>query len=247
MKTLYSDISVSTVMAGAIAVLVGFTSSVAIVFQAALAFNATPAQLSSWMWALGIGMGLGSLVPSLWLRKPVLMAWSTPGAAVLAVAGSGFSMHDAVGAFLISAALVTLFGVTGWFEKLMSKIPLAIAAALLAGVLARFALQAFSSASESAPLVITMLLGYLLCKRLTPRYAVPVTLLIGMLWVSIQGQVKTEGIRWEFAAPVFVSPTFSVQATLSLALPLFIVTMASQNMPGVAAIRHAQYVYRSQS
>jgi benzoate membrane transport protein len=245
MNRFFSDLSISTATAGFVTVLVGFTSSVAIVFQAAQAFNATPSQLSSWMWALGIGMGLCSLLPSLWLKKPVLMAWSTPGAAVLAVAASNpaasFTMHDAVGAFLICAALITLFGITGWFEKLMNKIPMAIASALLAGVLARFALQAFAAADQALWLITTMLIGYLVAKRVLPRYAVPITLLIGIVFVATQGQIDVSKIRWEIAKPEFVMPHFSVQAALSLALPLFIVTMASQNMPGVAAIRQAQY------
>jgi benzoate membrane transport protein len=173
----FKDLSLPSFTAGFVAVLVGFTSSVAIVFQAALGFGATPAQITSWMWALGLGMGLCTLVPSLWLRKPVMVAWSTPGAAVLAVAGGGFSMGEAVGAFMLCAALVTLCGVTGWFAKLMHRIPVAIASALLAGVLARFALQGFSAAQTALPLVLLMLATYLLGKRFVPRYAIPITLL----------------------------------------------------------------------
>ena len=151
----FKDLSPSAFTAGFVAVLVGFTSSVAIVFQAALAFQATPAQIASWMWALGLGMGLCTLVPSLWLRKPVMVAWSTPGAAVLASAGvaGGFSMSEAVGAFMVCAVLITLFGVTGWFERVMNHLPLAIASGLLAGVLARFGLQAFTAAQTNLPLV----------------------------------------------------------------------------------------------
>ncbi len=239
--TFFKDISLSAATAGFVAVLVGFTSSVAIVFQAAQAFQATPAQLNSWMWALGLGMGVCCLAPSLWLKKPVMMAWSTPGAAVLAVAGAGFNMSDAVGAFLICAALITLFGVTGWFERLMNRIPMAIASALLAGVLARFGLQAFDAAKEALWLVVTMLIIYLVAKRLKPRYAVPVTLLWAVIFVAVQGQMKTELIQWSLAMPVFTMPSFSWTATLNLAIPLFIVTMASQNMPGVAAIKAAGY------
>ena len=113
----FKDLSLSAVTAGFVAVLVGFTSSVALVFQAAQAFHATPAQITSWMWALGLGMGLCTLLPSLWLRKPVMVAWSTPGAAVLATAGlaGGFSMAEAVGAFMVCAALITVAGATRWF------------------------------------------------------------------------------------------------------------------------------------
>lgn len=135
--TLLRDLSWSSATAGFVAVLVGFTSSVAIVFQAAQAFGATPEQITSWMWALGLGMGLCSAIPSLILKQPVMVAWSTPGAAVLASAGlaGGFSMAQAVGAFMVCAVLIVLAGATGWFERVMNRIPVAIASALLAGVL----------------------------------------------------------------------------------------------------------------
>ena len=239
----FRDLSLSAFTAGFVAVLVGFTSSVAIVFQAALAFGASPAQISSWMWALGLGMGLCSLVPSWWLRKPVMVAWSTPGAAVLATAGAagGFSMADAIGAFMVSAALVTLFGVTGWFERIMNRIPMALASALLAGVLSRFGLQAFAAAQSALALVLLMLLSYLLGKRLAPRYAVVWTLLVGVAWVAVQGQFSGASMHLEMALPVFTMPQFGWAAMVSLALPLFVVTMASQNVPGMAAIRAAGY------
>jgi len=239
----FKDLSLSTAVAGFVAVLVGFTSSVAIVFQAALAFGATPAQITSWMWALGLGMGLCSLVPSLILRQPVMVAWSTPGAAVLATAGlaGGFSMGEAIGAFMISALLITLAGVTGWFERVMNRIPMEIAAALLAGVLARFGLQAFAAAQTALPLVLLMLMVYLVSRRLAARYAVVITLAVAVLFVATQGQMAWSAVQLELALPVFTAPQFSVAAAVSLAIPLFVVTMASQNLPGVAVIRASGY------
>ncbi|MDB5890853.1 MAG: hypothetical protein JWP47_1684 [Polaromonas sp.] len=239
----FKDLSLSAFTAGFVAVLVGFTSSVAIVFQAAQAFQATPAQTASWMWALGIGMGLCSALPSLWLKKPVMVAWSTPGAAVLASAGlaGSFAMGDAVGAFIACALLITLFGVTGWFEKAMNRIPVALASALLAGVLARFGLQAFSAAQTALPLVLLMLAIYLLSRRFFPRYAVVFTLLGAIVFVAARGQLAWSSMTFALATPVFVAPVFSIAGFVSLALPLFVVTMASQNLPGVAAIRAAGY------
>ena len=239
----FKDLSLSTFVAGFVAVLVGFTSSVAIVFQAAQAFGATPAQITSWMWALGLGMGLCSLVPSLILRKPVMVAWSTPGAAVLATAGlaGGFSMGEAIGAFMVSAVFITLAGVTGWFERVMSRIPMEIAAALLAGVLARFGLQAFAAAQTALPLVLLMLAVYLLSRRWAARYAVVITLAVAVAFVAQQGQMAWSAVQLELAMPVFTAPQFSVAATISLAIPLFVVTMASQNLPGVAVIRASGY------
>lgn len=239
----FKDLSLSAFTAGFVAVLVGFTSSVAIVFQAAQAFGATPAQITSWMWALGLGMGLCSLVPSLILRQPVMVAWSTPGAAVLATAGlaGGFSMGEAVGAFMVSAVLITLAGMTGWFERVMNRIPMEIASALLAGVLARFGMQAFTALQTDMPLVLAMLSTYLLARRLLPRYAVVLTLAAGIAWAAASGQMRWSAVHFALAVPVFTVPQFSVQALMSLALPLFIVTMASQNLPGVAVMRATGY------
>lgn len=235
----FKDLSWSSFTAGFVAVLVGFTSSIAIVFQAAQAFGATPAMLASWLWAIGIGMGLATALPSLWLRKPVMVAWSTPGAAVLASAGlaGGYTMGDAVGAFMMSAALIVLVGATGWFERVMNRIPVALASALLAGVLARFGLAGFAAAQSALPLVVLMLLTYLLGKRFAPRYAVPATLLFAVLFVAGQNGFAQVDIPLGLTVPVFVAPIFSFSAFVSLALPLFVVTMASQNLPGVAAIR----------
>lgn len=235
----FKDLSWSTFTAGFVAVLVGFTSSIAIVFQAAQAFGATQEMLASWVWAISIGMGLTTAIPSLMLRKPVMVAWSTPGAAVLASAGlaGGFSMGQAVGAFMASAALIVLIGASGWFEALTKRIPLSIASALLAGVLARFGIAGFAAAQTALPLVLLMLLTYLLGRRFMPLYAVPLTLLFAILFVAGQGGfsyvVVPTGLTW----PVYVAPEFSWSAMVSLALPLFVVTMASQNMPGVAAIK----------
>lgn len=244
----FKDLSLSAFTAGFVAVLVGFTSSVAIVFQAALALGATPAMVASWMWALGIGMGLCSLIPSLWLKKPVMVAWSTPGAAVLATAATagGFGMAEGVGAFILCAALITVAGATGWFERIMNRIPLALASALLAGVLARFGLSGFAAAQSALPLVVLMLLAYLLGKRFLPRYAVPLTLLVAIVFVAARAEFTGADIQFGLTMPVWVTPSFSLAAFISMSLPLFVVTMASQNLPGVAAIQAAGYADRRQ-
>jgi benzoate membrane transport protein len=243
MQPRLSDLSLSAATADFVAVLVGFTSSVAIVFSAAQSLGATPAQIGSWMWALGLGMGLCTLLPSLWWRQPVMVAWSTPGAAVLATAGlaGGFDMAQATGAFIVCAALITLFGVTGWFEKVLDRIPMPIASALLAGVLTRFGLDAFVALKSALGLVLVMLLSYLVGRRWWPRYAVPGVLLIGVAFAATNGQLHLGGVQWGLTLPVFTMPEFTWRATVSLALPLFVVTMASQNLPGVAAIRAAGY------
>ena len=240
MNTIWRDVSVSTLVAGLVAVLVGFTSSAAIVFSAAQALGASPEHMVSWMWALGIGMGVTSLGLSLWYRMPVLTAWSTPGAAVLAVS-QGVTLPEATGAFMVCALLIMLAGYSGWFERLMSKIPLALASALLAGVLARFALDAVGAAAHAPVLVVAMTLSYLLGRRWWPRWSVPVVLLVGVAVAAAQGQLHLSSVDWSWGVPVWVSPTWSWAAMVSVALPLFVVTMASQNLPGVAAQRASGY------
>jgi benzoate membrane transport protein len=239
----FRDLSLPAFTAGFVAVLVGFTSSVAIVFSAATALGATPEQISSWMWALGLGMGLCSALPSLVLKKPVMVAWSTPGAAVLATAAvaGGFTLAQATGAFIVCALLMIAAGATGAFERVMDRIPMPIASALLAGVLARFGMDAFLAAKSALPLVLVMLAAYLLGRRWWPRYAVPGVLAAGTAFAAAQGQLHLGGVTLALTTPVFVMPEFTLAAAVSLALPLFVVTMASQNLPGVAAIRAAGY------
>ena len=240
LRHLIRDFSFSALIAGFVAVLVGFTSAVAIVFAAAQALGATPAQTTSWMWALGLGMGLTSIGLSLWTRQPVLTAWSTPGAALLA-SSSGVALGEAVGAFVVCGALMLLAGFTGIFERVMDRIPQAIAAALLAGVLARFGLDAVAAVATAPLLVCTMTAVFLVGRRAWPRYAVPGVLLAGIAVAAAQRRMNLDAVDWAWAQPVWTSPQFSLGALVGVALPLFVVTMASQNLPGVAAQRAAGY------
>lgn len=243
MKKIIQDFSVSASVAGFVAVLVGFTSSVAIVFQAATQLGASSAQIASWMWALGIAMGVASALPSWWLRKPVMVAWSTPGAAVLAVAGAtgNYTLAQGVGAFIICGLLTLIVGLTGWFDAIIKRIPVAIANALLAGVLAKFGLQAFGMLQANPSLVISMLLVYWIVKQIAPRWAITTSLVVAIVMVFFQGQLNLQNLQWQLAVPQAVWPEFSFAAFMGLALPLWIVTMASQNLPGVAAINACGY------
>ncbi|MBE9179696.1 benzoate/H(+) symporter BenE family transporter [Oculatella sp. LEGE 06141] len=238
---LLKDISASAIIAGFVTVLVGFTSSAVIVFQAAQALGASPTQIGSWMCALGIGMGLTCIVLSLRYRVPVVTAWSTPGAAMLITTAAGVSMEEAIGAFLISAVLITLCGFTGWFERMINRIPISIASGMLAGVLLRFGLDVFVAMQTQFVMTFAMFGMYLIARRLLPRYAVMLALVLGILIAGAQGLLQIESIRLELAQPVLTLPQFSLGALIGVALPLFAVTMASQNVPGVAVIRASGY------
>ncbi len=241
MMRVLRDASFSAIIAGFVTVLVGFTSSAVIVFQAAHALGATQEEIGSWMCALGLGMGATCILLSLRYRVPVVTAWSTPGAAMLVAGTAGASMAQAVGAFLVSAALIVLVGFTGAFERAIKKIPTSIAAGMLAGVLLRFGLDVFVALKTQFVLVFAIFCAYLLLRRLLPRYAVVGALALGLIIAACRGLLHMEGLHLQVAALVWRTPEFSLTALIGLALPLFVVTMASQNVPGVAVIRASGY------
>ncbi|MHA7880755.1 MAG: benzoate/H(+) symporter BenE family transporter [Saccharospirillum sp.] len=231
----------SPLIAGLVVVIVGYSSSAVIIFQAAEAAGANSEQAASWLWALSLGMGLTSIGLSLQHRLPLVTAWSTPGAAVLVVGLSGFSLNEAIGAFIVTAVLIWLAGASGLFEQLTRHLNPAIASAMLAGVLLPFALQSFGAFNEHRLLVGSMLLTYVALRFRIPRYTVLAVLVIGLLVAFAMGSVETDRLVWSLGVPVWQRPSFSLAAIISLSLPLFLVTMASQNLPGIAALTAAGY------
>lgn len=228
-------------VAGFIAVMVGYTSSVILIIQAATAAGADTAQVASWLWTLGIGMGVSCIGLSLYYRIPILTAWSTPGAALLITTLGNFTLAESIGAFVISSLLITLCGISGWFDRLMKHIPAPLAAAMLAGVLLRFGLDLFKVAPQDPLLLGTLLLAFLLGRHLWPRYTMVLVLGVGMLICSVRGDLQMGTLHWQLASPVWTWPAFSLDALFGITLPLFIVTMTSQNMPGIAILRAHSY------
>jgi benzoate membrane transport protein len=203
--------------------------------------GASAEQIGSWMWALGLGMAITCIGLSLRWRTPVVTAWSTPGAALLIGAGASATMPEAIGAFLVSALLMTVAGFSGVFERIMNRIPVAIASGMLAGVLLRFGLDAFVSLKSQFGLVAGMFVVYLAGRRFVPRYAVIGAFAAGIAVAAAQGLIQMQSVRLQWAQPVWTTPQFSLGALVGVAVPLFVVTMASQNVPGVAVIRAAGY------
>ena len=238
---LFKDFSISAAIAGFVTILVGFTGAAAIVFQAAQTLGASSTEIGSWLWALGLGMGLTSLLLSLRYRVPIVTAWSTPGAAMLITTAAGVTMAEAIGAFLISAGLIVVFGFTGWFERLMNQLPLSLAAGMLAGVLLQFGLNVFIAMQTQFWMVFAMFCVYIIMRRSLTHYAVITALIVGVLIARSQSLLQVEAIHLQWAKPVLTVPQFSMNALIGVALPLFIVTMASQNVPGVATIRAFGY------
>ena len=228
-------------VAGFIAVMVGYTSSVILIIQAATAAGADATQLASWLWTLGIGMGISCIGLSFYYRIPVLTAWSTPGAALLITSLGNFTLAEAIGAFVISSLLITLCGISGWFDRLMRHIPAPLAAAMLAGVLLRFGLDLFKVAPQDPLLLGTLLLAFLLGRHLWPRYTMVLVLAMGITLCALRGDLQLDTLHWQLASPVWTWPSFSFDALFGIALPLFIVTMTSQNMPGITILRAHGY------
>ncbi|WP_423357531.1 benzoate/H(+) symporter BenE family transporter [Pseudomonas citronellolis] len=237
----FADSSPAAVVAGFVAMLTGYTSSLVLMFQAGQAAGLSNAQISSWIWALSIGMALTTIGLTLRYRTPIVIAWSTPGAALLISSLPGVPYSEAIGAFIVCAALITLCGVTGSFDRLMRQVPGSLAAALLAGVLFRICIEICRAAEQQTLLVAAMFLSYLLAKRLSPRYAVFVALLVGVALAGALGLLNFSHFQLELAKPVWTTPSFSLAATISIGIPLFIVAMASQNMPGLAVLRADGY------
>ena len=233
--------SVSAWLAGLIAVVVAFAGPSVIILQAASAGHLTDAQTTSWLWAIGVGSGVLCLVLSLWTRTPAIAAWSTPGSALLVTSIDHYSYAAVVGVYIVSALAVVVVGVSGWFGRLMRAIPASLVAAMLAGILLPFCVDAFSGSGGHLLVPGAAVLGYLVGKRLSDRWSVPLALVCGVLAAVLSGRVRSAGATIGFAHPHWTTPAFSLSAVIGIALPLFIVTMTAQNAAGVAVSRSFGY------
>ncbi len=233
--------SFSHVAAGFISVMVGLTSSGMLMFQAASAGGASPAEIGSWLFALGMSIAMTCIGLSLHYRIPILTGWSTPGAALLITSLTGVPMREAIGAFIFSALLTIVAGVTGLFKNLITRIPHSLTAAMLAGILLHFGVNVFVAMQQDFSLVCTMVFAYLIGKRFLPRYVILFVLLIGLLIAGSQGLFALQPLNLTFPAPIFTVPVFNPTTLMSVGFPLFLITMTSQNIPGVSVIENAGY------
>ncbi len=236
-----SAFSFPMLVSGFIAVLVGYSSSAALIFQAAQAAGASPAQIGGWFSMLGVGMGVASFALSLWTRMPILAAWSTPGAALLATSVQGLTLNEVVGLFVITNLLIVLSGITGLFARLMNHIPQSLAAAMLAGILLRFGIGTFSGLESNPALCGSMCLVWLIGRRWLPRYAIILALVTGVLVALGQRAIHFPPHALTLSVPEFIMPHINLAALIGVGLPYFLVTMASQNAPGIATLQAHGY------
>ena len=236
----------SIVISAVLAALVGFGSTIALIIEAARAMGADADQTSSWVMALCLSMAVTSGYLSVRHRMPIITAWSTPGAALIAGAG-GTDIHAAVGAFLLAGGLVLLTAAFQPVGRLIERIPTSIAAAMLAGVLIRFAMGVFESAQGEPWLVLPLVALFLLVRIASPSLAVVAVLAAGVAASFGLGLTAPLPDRLALSTLTFVAPTFDPAALIGLGLPLYLVTMASQNLPGFAVLRASGYVPPSRS
>lgn len=233
--------TLSNIVAGIIAVIVGYTSGVALVIQAAQASGADQAQLGSWLLALGIGTGVTSIGLSLYYRMPILTAWSTPGAAVLTASVSGFTMPEIIGGFIGCAVLLFATSITGLFGALVKRIPSSLACAMLAGILLNFGVSLFQTYDTATHLFAAMIVVFLVGKRFAPRYTMLLVLVVGIISILFTEPQRFNTIAFTVTAPIWTQPEFSFSALTSISIPLFIVTLLSQNLPGVTVLQSNGY------
>ncbi|MCX5563778.1 benzoate/H(+) symporter BenE family transporter [Alcaligenes phenolicus] len=236
-SSLVSDL-IPPIVAGLISVIVNYGGTFILVFQAAKVAGLSPELTASWVWSISIGVGVTGLLLSWVSREPIITAWSTPAAAFLVTALATTPYEEAVGAYLISAAAFVILGLSSYFERLIRLIPNGIAAGLLAGILLQFGIGAFGSMTLDPKLAGLLILAYLIIKRFSARYAVVGILILGLSFLLLEHRVDLSGLKLELAAPVFTMPVFTLNALLSVALPLFLITLTGQYMPGMLVLRN---------
>lgn len=236
------DWSVSAIAAGFLAVLVSYSGSAVIFFQAAQSAHAAPEMVASWIWGISIGAAVSGIFLSWVLRVPIVTAWSAPGTALLVSLFPALSLNEAVGAYITAAVIIFIIGISGYFDKVLKHIPRGIAAGMMAGILFQFGANAFKSAASMPMLTFSMVAAYVIFKRFVPRYSVVLVLLVGVILAVASGQTAgMEGIRLELVTPQFISPEWTWGSTLSLALPLVLVSLTGQFLPGMAILRSSGY------
>lgn len=240
-KSMLVNRVISSTVAGFVAVVIGFASSIALIYQTVINLGGDASLAASWLLTLGLSMGLTSIILSVYYRIPILIAWSTPGAALLISNTQNFSINEAIAGFMFSALLIFLCGITGWFEKLMDKLPFQLASAMLAGILVNFGINVFNQMNDEPLLVVSMFLTYLIGRQLAAKFTMLLVLVVSVVLAWQLNLMNLTVASWKLSEFKYVSPEFSISAILSVGIPLFLVTMAAQNLPGIAVLKAHNY------
>jgi benzoate membrane transport protein len=231
----------SAVLSGLLVIVIGYASSLVIVFQAASAANLTPGQTSSWVLAITLGAGVSSIVMSLWFRQPVTAAWSTPGVALLVISLSNYAYGEAIGAYIIVGVATVLLGFTGLFGRVMGLVPQPIVLGMLGGILLRFGIGMFNAIPTAPLVVVPMIVAFFVLRRVRFRAPTAIALVLGIILAALTNTIHAEAFSFSLATPEWTPPVFTVEALIGLALPMFVLSLTSQNAPGQAVLRAAGY------
>lgn len=241
LKTLKNDWSISATVAGFLAVLISYSGPLIIFFQAAQRAHVSTDMMVSWIWGISIGAAVSGIYLSIKYKTPVITAWSAPGTALLVTLFPNVSLNEAVAAYITSAIVIFLIGVTGYFDKLLKWIPQDVAAGMMAGILFQFGIGLFT-ASDSMPFIVfSMLTVFLIAKRLMPRYTMIWVLAAGVLLSLILGKMNPVDVSFSLAIPQWISPKWTWNSTLNLAVPLILVSLTGQFLPGMAIMKLSGY------
>ncbi|QVR66816.1 benzoate/H(+) symporter BenE [Acinetobacter sp. BHS4] len=241
LKTLKNDWSISATVAGFLAVLISYSGPLIIFFQAAQRAHVSTDMMVSWIWGISIGAAVSGIYLSIKYKTPVITAWSAPGTALLVTLFPNVSLNEAVAAYITSAIVIFLIGVTGYFDKLLKWIPQDVAAGMMAGILFQFGIGLFT-ASDSMPFIVfSMLIVFLIAKRLMPRYTMIWVLAAGVLLSLILGKMNPVDVSFSLAIPQWISPEWTWSSTLNLAVPLILVSLTGQFLPGMAIMKLSGY------
>ena len=239
------DLSISTIIAGLMAVLVSYSGPLAIFFQAAQNAGISVEMMTSWVWAISIGAAVTGIALSLWFKIPVITAWSAPGTVLLVTLFPELSINEAVAAYITAAVIIFLIGITGLFDKVVQIIPKGVAAAMMAGILFDFGLGAFR-ALDSVPLVTSvMIFGFVLFKFLSRAYFLVLMVVLGVVLSVTALDANLSQLEWRLASPMLIMPAWSWSSTLGLALPLVIVSLTGQFLPGFTILKASGYSFAS--
>lgn len=238
---LKQDWSVSAIMAGFLAVLIAYAGPAVIFFQAASVANVSDEVLTSWIWAISIGSGLSGIFLSWKFKTPIVTAWSAPGTALLVTVFPAISVNEAVAAYITAAAITLFIGITGWFDRFIKIIPRGLAAGMMAGILFQFGLDAFRAVGTMPQLALGMIFVYIVFRRVWPRYCIVLVLIAGIALALFSGQSNLSTLQVKWGVPVFISPEWTWNSTLSLALPLVLVSLSGLFLPGMAILRVSGY------
>lgn len=245
MSRLLKDLSLPAIVAGFLAVLVSYSGPLAILFQAGASAGISDEMMTSWVWAISMGAAVSGIILSIWLKAPVVTAWSAPGTALLVALFPGLSLNEAVGAYITAAVIIFVIGVSGTFDTFVRAIPKGIAAGMMAGILFQFGVGAFTAIETTPALAIGMLLSYVVFRRLFPKYTLVLLLIAGVILAVVLEGASLSGVRLSIAVPQFIEPEWNLGSTLSLAIPLVLVSLTGQFLPGMAILQGAGYPVRA--